>query len=419
MLGVSPSLDCSPCGREVSVVLSVNPRTIHPGFGAVDALLRDGVDGGAVAGVVALGATADGIVYEGAFGEAAAGAPMSRDTVFWILSMTKAVTATACMQLVEQGRLGVDQPASDVLPDLASPKVLEGFEADGTPRLRPAKRPVTVRHLLTHTSGYTYSLWSEVLARYEKATGTPVVFSGKNAAFGVPLEFEPGERWQYGMSIDWVGKLVEAISGQCLEDYFRENIFAPLGMRDTGFLIGSEQRRRVAMAMQRQADGSLTPQPYEPPQRPEFFMGGTGLFSTPRDYMAFLRMLLNGGSLDGAQVLRPETVTAMLSNQIGELDVARMVSTQPARSRSFDLFPGAPHKWGFSFDINQRPGPHGRSAGSAAWAGAMNTHYWIDPVRKVAGALFTQVWPFFDDRVVALFNGFEQRLYKAIEEGRA
>lgn len=400
-------------------MLDVNQRNIHPGFEAVDALMRDGVEGGAVAGVAGLGATADGIIYEGAFGDAAFGAPMSLDTVFWILSMTKAVTATACMQLIEQGRLGVDQAASDVLPELAFPQVLDGFDVDGTPRLRPAKRPITVRHLLTHTSGYTYSLWSEVLARYEKATGTPVIFSGKNAAFGVPLEFDPGERWQYGMSIDWIGKLVEAISGQSLEVYFRENIFAPLGMRDTGFLIGSEQKRRVAVAMQRQADGSLKPQPYEPPLRPEFFMGGTGLFSTPRDYMAFLRMLLNGGRLDGAQVLRPETVAAMMTNQIGEFNVARMCSTQPTRSMSFDLFPGTPHKWGFSFDINEHPGPHGRSAGSAAWAGAMNTHYWIDPVRKVTGALFTQVWPFFDDQVVALLNAFEQGLYKAIEDVRA
>ncbi|OBR49212.1 serine hydrolase [Paraburkholderia tropica] len=381
--------------------------------------MDDAIRNGVAPGVVAIAATPDGIIYEGAFGNAGLDddAPISPDTVFWILSMTKAVTAAACMQLIEQGRVQVDQPAAEILPALASPQVLEGFASDNTPLLRPATRPITVRHLLTHTSGHTYSLWSEALARYEEVTGTPVIFSGKNAAFDIPLEFDPGERWHYGISLDWVGKLVEAVSGQSLDVYFRENIFSPLGMKDTGFLIGSEQRRRLATAAQRQPDGSLLSQPYEPPQRPEFFMGGTGLFSTPRDYLAFLRMLLQGGSLGGVRILKPQTVAAMMSNQIGDLNVEKMVSPRPARSNDFDLFPGMKHKWGFSFDINAQPGPFGRSAGSAAWAGALNTHYWIDPVKQVTGALYTQVWPFYDDQVVGLFNRFEKSLYQAIEKG--
>ncbi|WP_246792344.1 serine hydrolase domain-containing protein [Burkholderia perseverans] len=388
-------------------------------FESLDRQLGDAIRNGVAPGVVAIAATPDGIVYEGASGNAglADDAPMSADTVFWILSMTKAVTAAACMQLIEQGRLQVDQPAAGILPALASPQVLEGFAPDNTPVLRPAKRPITVRHLLTHTSGHTYSLWSKALARYEEATGTPIIFSGRNAAFDVPLEFDPGERWHYGISLDWVGKLVEAVSGQSLDVYFRENIFYPLGMNDTGFLIGSEQRRRLATAAQRRPDGSLVSEPYEPPQRPEFFMGGTGLFSTPRDYLVFLRTLLQGGSFDGVRILEPETVAAMMRNQIGDLNVQKMVSPRPERSRDFDLFPGTAHKWGFSFDINEQPGPYGRSAGSAAWAGALNTHYWIDPVKKVTGALFTQVWPFYDDLVVGLFNRFEQGVYQAIEKG--
>ncbi|MDR5741152.1 MULTISPECIES: serine hydrolase domain-containing protein [unclassified Caballeronia] len=388
-------------------------------FKPLDNQLGDAIRNGVAPGVVAIAAMPDGIIYEGAFGNAGLDddAPISPDTVFWILSMTKAVTAAACMQMIEQGRLHVDQPAAEILPALASPQVLEGFAPDNTPLLRPAKRPITVRHLLTHTSGHTYSLWSEALARYEEVTGTPVIFSGKNAAFDVPLEFDPGERWHYGISLDWVGKLVEAVSGQSLDVYFRENIFSPLGMKDTGFVIGSEQRRRLATAAQRQPDGSLMSEPYEPPQRPEFFMGGTGLFSTPRDYLTFLRMLLQGGSLDGVRILKPQTVAAMMSNQIGDLNVEKMVSPRPARSNDFDLFPGMKHKWGFSFDINAQPGPFGRSVGSAAWAGALNTHYWIDPVKRVTGALFTQVWPFYDDQVVGLFNRFEQSLYRAIEKG--
>lgn len=386
---------------------------------AISTALQIGIQSGVAPGAVAIAASADGIIYEESFGRAGldTDAAMSPDTVFWILSMTKAVTATACMQLVEQGLLGIDQPASEILPELASPQVLEGFGADGTPLLRPAKRPITVRHLLTHTSGYTYSLWSEALARYEQATGTPIIFSGKNAGLNLPLEFDPGERWQYGISLDWIGKIVEAVTGQSLEIYFRENIFSPLGMGNTGFLISSEQKRRLATAVERQPDGSLLSAPYEPPQRPEFFMGGTGLFSTPRDYMSFLRMLLNGGSLGEARVLRAETVASMMTNQIGTLCVEKMVSPLQTRSKDFDLFPGMEHKWGFSFDINPQPGPHGRSAGSVAWAGAMNTHYWIDSVKNITGALFTQVWPFFDEQVVDLFNSFERNVYHAIAKG--
>ena len=394
-------------------------NVLSPGcLPALNQSLSDAVDNGVAPGIVAIAATPDGVIYEGSAGTTGTqcGAPVTADTIFWVLSMTKAVTAVACMQLIERGLLHLDQLASDFLPELSSPQVLEGFSADDTPILRPARRPIKVRHLLTHTSGYTYSLWSKTLARYEEVTGTPIIFSGKKEALNVPLEFDPGERWQYGMSIEWVGRLIEAVSGQPLESYFLNAIFAPLGMQDTGFIISEEQRSRTITAVQREPDGSLTPAPYESPQQAEFSLAGTGLFSTPRNYMAFLQMLLNGGSMNGVKILESETVKAMMSNQIGELNVAKMVSPWPARSKDFDIFPHMPHKWGFSFDINEQPGPYGRSAGSAAWAGALNTHYWIDPVKKVTGALFTQVWPFYDDQVIALFNNFEQRLYQGLQK---
>jgi methyl acetate hydrolase len=259
--------------------------------------------------------------------------------------MTKAFTTTAAMQLIEQGRMHLDQPAAEILPQLAAPKVLEGFDAAGQPILRSAKRPITVRHLLTHTSGYSYSVWSEAITRYERATGMPDIATCQNAAFTAPLEFEPGERWQYGISMDWVGKLVEEVTDQSLEVYFRENIFEPLGMKDSGFLIGGAQKRRLASFASRQPDGSLKPAPFEMPQRPAFFMGGGGAFSTPRDYLAFLQMLLNGGSFNGARLLRPATVAQMMVNQIGDLGVHEMRSAQPVYSNSFDQFPGQPHKW--------------------------------------------------------------------------
>jgi methyl acetate hydrolase len=388
-------------------------------FTAIDEALDKAVTDGAVLGVAAMAATPEGIVYDGAFGKANAetGTPMRDDTVFWLLSMTKAFTATAAMQLIEQGRMGLDQPAAEFLPELAAPRILAGFDAAGQPILRAARRPITVRHLLTHTSGYTYSIWSEAITRYEQVTGMPDIATCRNAAFSAPLEFEPGERWQYGISMDWVGKLVEQVADQSLEVYFRENIFEPLGMKDSGFLIGSAQKRRLATFANRQPDGRLAPAPFEIPQRPEFFMGGGGAFSTPRDYLAFLQMLLNGGSLNGAPVLRPETVAEMMVNQIGDLDAHEMRSAQPAYSNSFDQFPGQPHKWGLSFDINTRPGPNGRATGSISWAGLLNCYFWLDPTTKVTGALFTQILPFYDDRVVALYGAFEHGLYRGL--GRA
>ncbi|OYD75236.1 UNVERIFIED_ORG: CubicO group peptidase (beta-lactamase class C family) [Burkholderia sp. CF145] len=391
----------------------------HSAYTSVDQCLQRAVDDGTVASVVAMGATERGLVYEGARGQTnlRTGEAISPDTIFWLLSMTKAITATACMQLVEQGRLRLDQPAGEILPQLKSPQILDGFDTSGQPKLRPARNTITVRHLLTHTSGFTYSIWSDMLSQYEKVTGMPDIGYSMNGAFAAPLEFEPGERWEYGIGMDWVGKLVEAVTDQSLEVYFREHIFEPLGMRNTGFLIGNAQKQRVATLHRRQADGSLVPEPFEINQRPEFFMGGGGLFSTPRDYMAFLQMLLNGGTYRGERVLRADTVAMMFRNHIGDLQVAEMKTAQPSWSNSFDQFPGAAHKWGLSFDINTQPGPHGRSAGSVSWAGLLNTYFWVDPVKRVAGSLFTQMLPFYDARVVNLYGQFERAFYDGLRRG--
>ena len=392
-------------------------RAGQVGFGAIDAALAQAVADGTVLGVVGMVVRPEGTVHEAAFGQGdvTTASSIRSDSIFWLLSMTKAFTAVAAMQLIEQKRMRLDQLAAEILPELANPRVLTGFDVDGQPLFRPAKRPITVRHLLTHTSGYTYAIWSQTLLRYQQVTGTPDIATCRNAAFSAPLEFDPGDRWEYGISMDWVGKLVEQVSDQSLEVYFRENIFAPLGMKDSGFLIGSAQKRRLATFANRQADGSLEPAPFEMPQRPEFFMGGGGAFSTPKDFAAFLCMLLNGGSLAGHRVLRPDTVALMMQNQIGDLRVHAMHSAQPAFSNDFDQFPDQPHGWGLSFDINSRPGPHGRAAGSIAWAGLLNCYFWLDPSSKVAGALFTQILPFYDARVVALFGAMERSVYQALD----
>ena len=375
----------------------------------VDQALRQAVEAQTVPSIVAIGATDKGVIYEGAFGPG-----ITADSIFWIASMTKAITATACMQLVEQGKLQLDQPMGKLLPQLESPKVLEGFDSNGAPKLRPAKRPITLRHLLTHTAGFTYSIWSEPMTRYEKVTGTPFIGDCKNASFSAPIEFDPGDRWQYGINMDWVGKAVEAVSDQSLEIYFREKIFAPLGMTDTGFLISSAQKARVAPMFSRQHDGSLKPMAFEMPQRPEFFMGGGALFSTPRSYLTFTQMLLHEGTFNDAQVLKPETVNLMRQNHIGDLNVTTLKTVHPDLSNDANLFPGMVQKWGLSFVINTQPGPAGRSAGSIAWAGLFNTYFWVDPTKHVTGVIMTQLLPFADDEVLKLFAHFESGLYSAV-----
>jgi methyl acetate hydrolase len=382
---------------------------LSPALGQVDQALRQAVNAQVVPGTVAIGANEKGIVYEGAFGPG-----ITADSVFWIASMTKAITATAGMQLVEQGKLQLDEPIGKLLPQLESPKVLEGFDASGQPKLRPAKRPITLRHLMTHTAGFVYSIWSEPMLQYEKVTGTPFVGECKNASFNAPLMFDPGDRWEYGINIDWVGKAVEAVSDQSLEVYFRENIFGPLGMTDTGFLISSAQKARVAPMYSRQQDGTLKHMAFEMPQRPEFFMGGGALFSTPRNYMQFLQMLLHNGTFNGAQVLKPETVAMMRQNHIGDLNVVTLKTINPESSNDANLFPGMVQKWGLSFDINTQPGPAGRSAGSIAWAGLFNTYFWVDPAKRVTGTIMTQLLPFADGPLLKLFADFESGMYKAV-----
>src|SRR5216683_1177520 len=219
-----------------------------PQLPGVDEVLKTAIDRGDVPGVVAMAATRDGVFYQGAFGRRALpdGAAMTADTVFWIASMTKAITSTAAMQLVEQGRLALDRPIARILPELAMPQVLEGFDAAGEPKLRPARRPITLRHLITHTAGFVYDIWSPEMGRYMEKTGTPGIISCANAALMLPLAFDPGERWDYGINIDWVGKAVERASGQRLGDYFAEHLFGPIGMRDTGFRLTPDRSARLA-----------------------------------------------------------------------------------------------------------------------------------------------------------------------------
>jgi methyl acetate hydrolase len=379
-----------------------------------DALLQQAVANGDVPGVVALATDRDGTLYEGGFGERVqgGGAAMAPDTVVWIASMTKALTATAAMQQVEQGRLQLDRPAQDVLPALAGVQVLEGFDAGGQPITRAPARPITLRHLLTHTAGFAYEIWQEPIIRYQEAKGLPGIISCEERALTTPLLFDPGERWQYGINLDWAGKMVEAVSGQKLGAYLKANLFEPLGMRDTAFRITDAMRGRLAKIHQRGDDDRFEPQlELEIPQAPEFEMGGGGLYGTVGDYAKFVRMILNQGKADGQQVLKPETVAMMSTNQMGDCRVCLLKTAMPPLSNDAEFFPGMPKTWGFSFMINTERTPTGRNPGSLAWAGLANTYFWIDPSAGIGGVYATQVLPFADKKALPLFFAFEKAVY--------
>ncbi len=383
----------------------------------IDAVLREAAATGGGPGGGAMAATDRGVIYQGAFGRRAlpAGSAMTLDTVFRVASMTKAVTSVAAMQLVERGRLALDAPVPGIDPALASPQVLEGFDPAGTPILRPARRPITLRHLLTHTAGFSYAMWNPHLDRYIATSGTPPLMTGRSAALSQPLVFDPGDKWEYGINIDWVGRIVEALSGQDLEAYCREHIFDPLGMADTTYLVSPEQRARQAARHQRGGDGSLTLLPFEPFFASEYYAGGGGLYSTGGDYLKFLRALLHGGSLGDATILTPPTVALMGENQIGALPAGVMKTANPELTNDVDFFPGARVRWGLGYMLTLDPGPNGRGSGSVTWAGLFNTYYWIDPARKVTGLIMTQVLPFADPTIVTLYGRFERELYATLD----
>ncbi len=381
----------------------------------IDRELATAVSGDRIAGLVAVAANEHGVFYEAAFGRRNLALPqrMTVNSVFRIASMTKAITATAAMQMVEQGKLSLDQPAQEILPFLAETKVLDGFDNAGRPILREPRGTITLRRLLTHTAGFVYDTWNENMNRYAQLTGLPAARTGKLAALSAPLGFDPGERWEYGINIDIAGRMVEVVSGLDLETYFQQHIFAPLGMVDTSFIERPDWENRLTAVHARQLDGTLEPIALPPGAAPdrEFFPGGGGLYSTGSDYMRFLRALMHEGELDGHRILQPATVALMGQNQMGPLNVQPMRSAIPRLSNDVDLFPGMVKKWGLSFLINTQPGPAGRRAGSLAWAGLNNTYYWMDPIRKVAGVLMTQILPFADPTVLETLDAFERAVY--------
>ena len=397
------------------LILGACPRSI---WGAstqgIDQTLRASLQRHKIPAAVAMACTAGKTTYSGAFGkrDSASGIDVNADSIWVIASMTKPVTSVAAMQLVEQGKLKLDEPASTYIPELGKLQVLHGFDASGKPILKPATKPVTLRTLLTHTSGFCYDTWFADMLRWEQATGAS--FPLGTVAPLTPLMFEPGSRWQYGTSADWSGRLVETVSGLTLEQYFQKNILQPLEMHDTSFLVAPEKFDRLVSGYTRQANGALKENPRTLPPPPKAFNGGGGLYSTANDYVRFMQMILRRGEgPNNARILQAKTVDMMATNQIGNLSAGKLKTARPEISSDVDFHPGIKDGWGFGFLINSKRYDGGRSAGSLAWAGVMNTYFWIDPHKGMAGVIMMQFLPFADKDAVAVLGDFERAVYAA------
>jgi CubicO group peptidase (beta-lactamase class C family) len=374
------------------------PEPTKPATTGIDDVLRTAVENKKIPGAVAVVVTPEGVAYRAAFG-------MSPDAIVAIASMTKAITSLAVMQLVDAGKVKLDEPAATYLPELASLKVLDAG------KLRPPKSPPTVRQLLAHTSGFVYEFTNRELADYLAKTKLPSVFVGGDGFMKAPLLFDPGARWEYGIGIDWLGRLVERVSGQTLEAYMRQAIFEPLGMADTSFNVPPDKQARRVPTFRRAEDGSLAASPPEPLPPVEFFSGGGGLYSTADDYAKFVRAILGGGQLGPVRVLSSASVDQMAQNQIGDLSLRLLPSLMPHLVNDKEPLPGRPDKFGLGFAMNTTPIEKGRGAGTLTWGGIFNTFFWIDREKKVGAVIVIQMLPFLEEGTAEVVESFDRAVY--------
>jgi CubicO group peptidase (beta-lactamase class C family) len=381
----------------------------------IDEVLERAVADGAVPSVAAIAADRDGIIYEGAAGPRVVGGddPVTVDTHFRIMSMTKMVATTVALQLIEQGKLDIDAPVERYCPQFAEVEVLEGFDGD-TPRTRAPATKATVRHLMTHTTGLSYWFFSPELVQWEAATGVPNVLSGSHAIFKAPMLCDPGTRFEYGINLDWLGNVIEAASGMLLDQAIAEGVTGPLGMTETTFVMSDAQRANSVPVHLQGEDGAWAASEIDLVQEPDYWAGGHGLHSTPRDYMKFQRMLLgNGTSPDGVKILESATVDAAFSNQIGEIDFPAEIRTADPTA-TCDFLAGPGFKWGYGLLLNSEDAPGARRANSGAWAGLLNTHFWVDRTTGITGAIYSQFLPFATEPALLLYGAFEGALYASL-----
>ncbi|QSR85268.1 serine hydrolase [Methylacidimicrobium sp. B4] len=383
---------------------------------ALDPILERTVTGRpGVPGVVAMVTGRRGTLYEGVAGKRRIDRPeeMRADTVFALYSTTKAFTATAALRLVEEGRLDLDAPAARYAPEIGTLPRIEGFDRSGEPILRPPKRAITTRMLLTHTAGFGYEFFHPVYLRLHRTRGQPASVSGLKASLMTPLLFEPGERWEYGTSMDWCGQIIERIAGRRLGEVFESDLFEPLGIESTGFVLTAPMRAKLAALHKRSPDGSLLPTDFELPANPEVEMGGHALYGTVGDFLKLIRMWVNDGMGDRGRVLRPETVRMAEQNHLGSGPIAPFPGAASRHPRLAELLPGPTKSWGLGFLIDGQDLSTGRPAGSLSWAGLANTFFWIDRRNGIGGYWATQVLPFGDPTAAGGYLDFESAVYAA------
>ena len=374
-----------------------------------------------VPGVVAMVTDRHRNIYEGAAGKRRLDQPadMTADSIFAIFSTTKAITGTAVLQLVEEGKLDLDAPARRYAPEIGKLQVIEGFAANGEPILRAPKRDITARMLMVHTAGLSYDFINHTYNRLAQERGQPSVITASKACLMTPLLFDPGERWEYGTNLDWCGQIVEAITGSRLGDVFKARIFEPLGMRDTTFELTDAMRKKLAGIHARNGDGSLTPMDFELPAEPEVHMGGHGLYATIGDYMRFIRMWLNDGMGEHGRVLKAETVRMAEKNHLGESKVTPITGVIPSLCNDAEFFPGQSKSWALTFMVNDEEAPTGRPAGALGWAGLANLFYWIDRRNGFGGFWATQILPFGDPASFIGYMNFETAFYASLRQRKA
>ena len=400
-------------GGATALPLAAQAQQARPGSAAIDEEMRRAIERKDVPGVVVMAADRRGVIYEGAFGVAdlETARPIRLNSLFRIASMTKAIAATAALQFYEQGKFALDDPAQKYLPELAKLPVIESFDAaSGAYRTRPPRQPITIRQLFTHTSGLGYGFTNPIVRDFKPRPGESYP--------DTPLVFEPGERWLYGTSIDWIGRLAEKFSGLPLEDTLRQRIFTPLGMHDTFYFVPKDKEARLVTVNRRRADGSFAREATQPPTSGFTPIGGGGLSSTAADYIRFTRALLNGGELDGNRILSAQTVALMGQNHIGPLGVPALKTAMPERSDDFSFVADGRDKWGLSFEITADAVPGKRSPGSLSWGGIDNTYFWLDPARGITGTIMMQFLPFADRKALALYDTFERGVYRLADASR-
>ena len=377
---------------------------------AMQKVLDDAVSAQDAPFLVGMTGNAQGVTWSGASGDAAPGLSAATDTVFRIFSMTKAVGSTAAMILIDRGELDFDTPVEDVLPEFADIQVLEGWDGD-TPLLRAPKSKATARQLATHTSGLEYEFWNPGPGQFMEKTGAVTILSGLKSSLNYPMMTDPGTRWGYGISIDWLGLMVEKISGKRIDEFLKENLLEPLGMSDTDVEVRDHMASRLAGVKARGEDGQFVDFDLAPPSNPEVYGMGHALYSTPADYMKFLRMFLNRGALDGNRILSEQGVSRMLENHMGPLTFEKMVTVAPPVTADFDPFAGNTKTYSFGFMRNEEDIPGMRLAGSQSWAGVLNGHYWFDPTSDLAAVIMTQSLPFVEPRWMKTYEAFERAAY--------